>query len=171
MHPASVLFVLLLAQSKPAVALTPADVSTAIREKGAVATLASLYQNEEKWILFLQGVQKANPAWLKIAASLLPGSSGDAHYDVVAAVGDALEKNPTTVFRLTIPPLTVEEICDGPEGDGATLFEEKLAQLRLRRRNVARIRQKNLQPQATKCLATLAEAEKNLRAFYGRPNK
>jgi hypothetical protein len=53
-----------------------------------------------------------------------------------------------------------------PEGNGATLFKEQLARLRLRRRNVTRLREKIFQRQRSECLSTLAAAEKDLRAFY-----
>ena len=144
--------------------LTPEEVMTSVKNKGAKTTVVEIWSSQARANQLLSGVRSAKLQWLEAAKALAPGADAGASEELNDAISVALLKTP---YRL-LPWLKDTWWKDGQP---ACLFgydselpggvKNYIAKLRHSLRTQA---QKNLEPLREECLRGLEQTRADLEA-------
>jgi hypothetical protein len=85
-----------------------------VRDRGAQATAAALWDNQHQWKEAMEYIGRGKPTWLKVAVALRPGTDGGASQNLDEAVFFALKPNPISVLRLLhAEQFQTRSVCSG----------------------------------------------------------
>ena len=147
----------------------PESIMLAIKSKGAEAVVNELYADWNVWTSVLRKIATGDESWLKIAVFLKPGTDAGASEMLVLAVGEALEHNPKSVFRITSKIFDLSFICSGPDIDDDRYhsYELSIKALDLRIKNIRTIKTKAFKKTCDECIKYLEASKKGIARFYG----
>ncbi len=89
-----------VAADRPSSPLQAVDVLTRVKDEGAKAVAEELWKENDTWNEVMTNVGRGDPQWLKVAASLRPGTDGGAAEMLDEAVFLALKPAPLAVLNL-----------------------------------------------------------------------
>ncbi len=147
----------------------PASILTDVSNRGARVVASELYSDSEKWNYVLQNIATATELWLKVAVALHSGSDAAISEMLSLAVGEALEKAPENVFRITLPEFQLQLICGGLDVDDKRYasYDSAVEAIKRRQNKVSTISDAELRKMSKQCIQVLEESKIGLASFYG----
>lgn len=123
--------------------LEPRRIEANVQSQGADGVVRDLYEDPDRWELFLDHVSSGSPAWLNAALAVAPGTDAGATQMLAIAVFMALEPSPQEVLQVfqrssqsPEPALSPLEVCgdwvyiDYPEDEARALIRARISKLR-----------------------------------------
>ncbi len=113
---------------------SPAEkVLSRVEESGPQAVIAQLFQSDTEWTELSRNIESGDDAWLRVAASLRPGSDAGSALSLIYSVARAIPANPHGVLSLAKEGhFSIELICTSPfiepEPGIAERFAEKASE-------------------------------------------
>jgi len=150
-----------------------ASILADVSNRGSRIVASELYSDPEKWNLVLRNIATGTALWLKVAVALHSGSDATISEMLSLAVGEALEKSPANVFRITLPVFQLKFICGGPDVDDSRYdsYERTIEAIKRRQNKVSSLADPELTKVGLLCIQALEASKEGLVKFYGIKKK